>query len=85
MASRSQTPGGVTASTTRTRTRKSAVEPDESVQTATTIPDDMRRQWVAEAAYFIAEKRGFDPQYDTENWEEATRQVDAELARHGGA
>jgi len=49
------------------------------------ITPEEREARIREAAYFIAEKRGFDPQYDTENWEEATRQVDAELARHGGA
>jgi hypothetical protein len=59
MASRSQTPGGVTASASRTKTRKSAVQPDDPAAPATTIPEDMRRQWVAEAAYFIAERRGF--------------------------
>lgn len=80
MASRSQTPGGVTASTTRTRTRKSAVQPDDAAQSATTIPDDMRRQWVAEAAYFIAERRGFGEGSSEDDWLQAELDIDRMLA-----
>ncbi|MCC7277699.1 MAG: DUF2934 domain-containing protein [Chromatiaceae bacterium] len=36
---------------------------------------------IKDAAYFIAEKHGFDPSLDALNWEEATRQIDAFLAK----
>jgi hypothetical protein len=39
---------------------------------------------IREAAYFKSEKRGFDPRYDRQNWEEASREVDDVLARRGG-
>lgn len=38
---------------------------------------------IKEAAYFLAEKHGFDPSFDSLNWEEATRQIDALLAQGG--
>jgi hypothetical protein len=39
-------------------------------------PDD-RRELVRQTAYFLSERRGFDPSRDIENWLEAERQVDA--------
>lgn len=36
---------------------------------------------IREAAYFIAEKHGFDPSFDSMNWEEATQQIDVLLAK----
>ncbi|TXG79768.1 MAG: DUF2934 domain-containing protein [Rhodocyclaceae bacterium] len=80
MASRSQTPGGVTASASRTKTRKSAVQPDDPAAPATTIPEDMRRQWVAEAAYFIAERRGFGEGSSEDDWLQAELDIDRMLA-----
>lgn len=80
MASRSQTPGGVTASASRTKTRKSAVPPDDPAAPATTIPEDMRRQWVAEAAYFIAERRGFGEGSSEDDWLQAELDIDRMLA-----
>ncbi|MFZ1576677.1 MAG: DUF2934 domain-containing protein [Chromatiaceae bacterium] len=36
---------------------------------------------IRDAAYFIAEKHGFDPSFDSMNWEEATQQIDVLLAK----
>jgi len=80
MASRSQTPGGAAASTPRTKTRKIAVQADDAAQSATMIPDDMRRQWVAEAAYFIAERRGFAEGSPEADWLQAEENIDRMLA-----
>jgi hypothetical protein len=41
-------------------------------------PDD-RGELVRQTAYFLSERRGFDPRWDIENWLEAERQVDAGL------
>jgi Protein of unknown function (DUF2934) len=37
---------------------------------------------IAIAAYYLAEKRGFDPQFDLENWLSAKEQVSGQIARH---
>lgn len=42
-------------------------------------PDVMsayRRDMIAEAAYYIAENRGFSGEYDLDNWLEAERMID---------
>jgi hypothetical protein len=39
-----------------------------------------RRAMIAEAAYLRAERRGFDPGYETEDWLAAEEEVDALLA-----
>ena len=30
-----------------------------------------RQAWIAEAAYYLAEKKGFDPGYESVDWQEA--------------
>lgn len=66
--------------------RPRAVEPD--LMPDVTIPgaegawsDDERLEMIAEAAYYRAERRGFIPGYDLEDWLLAEREVDAQLAR----
>lgn len=44
--------------------------------------DDSRERWIAEAAYYIAEKRGFVPGYALEDWLNAEALINFELA-HG--
>jgi hypothetical protein len=46
---------------------------------AGTLMPDERRQMIAEAAYFRAEKRGFNPEQQEQDWLEAESMVDAEL------
>ena len=40
-----------------------------------------REAMIREAAYYLSEKQGFDPSYNDLNWEEATKEIDALLAR----
>jgi hypothetical protein len=40
-----------------------------------------RDKWIAEAAYYRAEKRGFKPGYSLEDWLLAEAEVDFEIAR----
>lgn len=44
------------------------------------VPADDRRAMIAEAAYLRAERRGFDPGHETEDWLAAEQEVDALLA-----
>lgn len=45
---------------------------------AETDGSDERRQRIAEAAYYKAERRGFAPGGEEEDWLEAEHEVDAE-------
>ncbi|MGD9170417.1 MAG: DUF2934 domain-containing protein [Candidatus Thiodiazotropha sp.] len=46
---------------------------------AAEISPQQRIDMIAEAAYFIAEKHGFDPQRVTLDWEQAEKQIDEML------
>ena len=49
------------------------------------VSEDVRRGMIAEAAYLRAERRGFAPGGEAEDWLAAEAEVDALLkARHGG-
>ncbi len=45
------------------------------------VDPEKRAALIAEAAYFRAEKRGFAPGHETEDWLAAEREVDAALMR----
>ena len=60
----------------------SAITRAERTERRTLSPDG-RRELVRQTAYFLSERRGFDPTRDIENWLEAERQVDAGPARPG--
>ena len=47
---------------------------------ATLTQPELRRDIVAQAAYFRAERRGFEPGHDLEDWLAAEAEVDAALA-----
>ncbi len=48
-----------------------------------TIPQDMRRGMIAEAAYLRAERRGFAPGGEDEDWLAAEAEVDPSAERLG--
>ena len=52
----------------------SVVEPKQNP-----LPDYVRRQYIEEAAYFIAESRGFHAGQDWDNWLDAEKEVDDRL------
>ena len=52
---------------------------DSTVAGPKGFPD--RDKWIAEAAYYRAEKRGFAPGYALEDWLVAEALVDFEIAR----
>lgn len=57
----------------------SGTEP-ESAAAAADVPDDQRRAWVAEAAYYIAERRGFSGGSPDEDWHQAETEIEQMLA-----
>ena len=71
----------VRAKSTTTRPRKTA----DTAPTQVAVSEDVRRGMIAEAAYLRAERRGFAPGREHEDWLAAEAEVDALLkARHGG-
>jgi len=52
-------------------------------QVATEVPVDpeVRRLMIAEAAYYCAERRGFAPGHELEDWFEAEAQIDLPTAK----
>jgi hypothetical protein len=46
---------------------------------ATVIDPDRRRALIAEFAYYRAERRGFEPGHETEDWLSAEAEVDTAL------
>jgi hypothetical protein len=47
------------------------------------VPHEVRLQYIAEAAYYIAERRGFAPGYEHQNWLEAEAEVNERLGTSG--
>ena len=45
------------------------------------VSTEMKAAWVAEAAYFRAERRNFAPGFEMEDWYEAEREVEELLRR----
>lgn len=59
---------------------QAAVRPDRAAAGATAIPTHARAALIREAAYFRAERRGFAPGQELEDWFEAEREVDGRLS-----
>ena len=43
------------------------------------VPHDIRRELIAQAAYFRAQRRGFEPGHELEDWLAAETEVDTGL------
>jgi len=66
-------------STPVTSTRTSAKDAPSDPQ----VSHEERLQYIAEAAYYIAERRGFAPGYEHQNWVEAEAEVNERLQASG--
>jgi hypothetical protein len=69
------------------RSRTAPVNPAAAAGAAAgiTVSEDARRAMIAQAAYLRAERRGFTPGGEVEDWLAAETEVDALLrARHDG-
>ncbi len=73
-----------TESTTRRSSRppRAAMGQDVMAQDVMKGNDDDRRRMIAEAAYYIAEKREFHPGNELEDWLAAEREVSRKLSGH---
>lgn len=63
-----------TTASAKVAARKRSAEPQTA--SAKTAPEQ-RRQLIAQAAYFIAERRGFAPGNELEDWLQAEAEIEA--------
>jgi hypothetical protein len=67
---------------TKTRKRRATAKKDQAViaaSAAATVSEDQRRGMIALSAYLRAERRGFSPDGQAEDWLAAEKEVDALL------
>jgi hypothetical protein len=77
---REKTPADVTVK--KRAPRKAATDAIKSVTSfSSLVGPEKRAALIAEAAYFRAEKRGFAPGHEHEDWLAAENEVDAALLR----
>ena len=55
-------------------------KPNAIVRRAAFTEEDRRQDLIAEAAYYYAEHRGFEPGHELDDWLTAEGQIDAALA-----
>ncbi|HEV7607302.1 MAG TPA: DUF2934 domain-containing protein [Steroidobacteraceae bacterium] len=73
---------GTTTPTPRKRApRKSVATSKNAVTAAHFVGPEQRAELIAEAAFFRAERRGFAPGHEIEDWLAAESEVDAKLLR----
>jgi len=63
-----------TSASAQVATRKRSAEPPAA--SAKVLPEE-RQQLIAQAAYFIAERRGFAPGNEIEDWLQAEAEIEA--------
>ena len=61
------------------RTTARTAQPKTRPVPAVLIDQDLRRSMIAQAAYYRAERRGFEPGHEAEDWLAAESEVDAAL------
>ncbi len=69
----------------RTTTAPKTQRSETRVEGRLAISPEERRAMIAESAYLRAERRGFGPGYEVEDWLAAEREIDALLNTGGGA
>lgn len=62
-----------------TRTTARTAQPKTRPVPPVLIDQDLRRSMIAQAAYYRAERRGFEPGYEAADWLAAESEVDAAL------
>lgn len=68
---------------TRSGLQKPAPATALSTRVLTAVTPERRRVMICEAAYYIAEHRGFEPGHDMDDWLTAEQQIDAALRSPG--
>ena len=59
--------------------KKSIKKEKKGIKKSAVVSQEQRLGMIAEAAYFIAEKHGFDPHRVALDWDQAEQQIDALL------
>jgi len=59
--------------------RPSQGKPQSGTQGVSSVTAEQRQVMICEAAYYIAEHRGFEPGHDMDDWLAAEQQIDAAL------
>lgn len=54
-------------------------KPDTGAEGSSPVTPQQRQIMICEAAYYIAEHRGFEPGHDVDDWLAAEREIDAGL------
>ncbi|MEW8508591.1 MAG: DUF2934 domain-containing protein [Candidatus Thiodiazotropha sp.] len=62
--------------------KKNAKKEKKAGKQSTKPTAEERFEMIATAAYYIAEKHGFDPERSTQDWHQAELQIDAKLKSH---
>ncbi len=75
----------VRAKSTTPRAKKPAATAPAKAPTAITVSEDVRRGMIAEGAYLRAERRGFAPGHEEQDWLAAEAEVDALLKARAAA
>ena len=68
-----------TSTSRATRTTTLTAQSKSRPVPAVLIDQDLRRSMIAQAAYYRAERRGFEPGHEAEDWLAAEGDVDAAL------
>ena len=68
----------------RRRAAAASATPVPGATTAITVSEDARRAMISQAAYLRAERRGFTPGSEIEDWMAAEAEVDALLRAGNG-
>jgi Protein of unknown function (DUF2934) len=77
-------PADLTSKQPPPRARKSPLEPGAPAQRVKVTPD-ARYRLIAESAYLRAERRGFAPGHEVQDWLAAEAEIDALLKAGGGS
>ncbi len=67
------------ATATAPASRVPPAKPDSGTQGSRPVTQEQRQVMICEAAYYIAEHRGFEPGHDVDDWLAAEQQIDAVL------
>jgi Protein of unknown function (DUF2934) len=59
---------------------KPPVEPDPGAAPEAPVEPAMRHQMIAEAAFFLAQSRGFTPSQELDDWLAAEREIERRLS-----
>ncbi|MBM3392498.1 MAG: DUF2934 domain-containing protein [Betaproteobacteria bacterium] len=83
MSPRASTASGKSPAKQSVPACQAAARPRGIARRASRVPEEDRRRFIAEAAYFKAEKRGFSEGGDLADWIEAEAEIDALLDSPG--